>query len=164
MPIGRYRDVWSMKQFALPLRKDTQRPVVYLKEYFNLYAMLDTGSIFPVWVGEEKQLLDIGAIFIKANIPFGGFGGIATGNVYRLSQFRLGELVFPSLPIIASKSDLPCQMLISATMFRRLVYEVDDCNHKFHVTIPNHESCERIFKIEDKNGKLHILCMNGKEM
>lgn len=43
-------------------------------------------------------------------------------------------------------------------MFQHLRYEIDDENHKFNVTIPDRESCIRNLKIQDKNGKLHVLC------
>lgn len=38
------------------------------------------------------------------------------------------------------------------------MYEIDDKNHKLNVTIPDDESTIRNLKIEDSNGKLHILC------
>ena len=60
--------------------------------------------------------------------------------------------------------DLPCQMLLSATMFSGLIYEVDDCSHKFTVTIPEKESYERILKVEDRDGRLHVLCASGEEV
>ncbi|MBR1741987.1 MAG: hypothetical protein IJ733_09000 [Lachnospiraceae bacterium] len=40
-----------MIQFAMPLDKITQRPVTYLYNWHGLKAMIDTGSLFPVWVG-----------------------------------------------------------------------------------------------------------------
>ncbi len=83
---------------------------------------------------------------------------MTTGTIYRLPTFQIGELIFPEFPIIASRIDLPCQMILSATMFNGLIYEIDDWNHKFNVTIPDHESHVRKLTIEDKNGTLHILC------
>ena len=43
-------------------------------------------------------------------------------------------------------------------MFHHLRYEIDDENHKFNVAVPDSESCVRNLKIQDKNGKLHVLC------
>ena len=45
-----------MKQFTLPLKKNTQRPVVVLNEFYDLEVMLDTGALFPVWVEDEELL------------------------------------------------------------------------------------------------------------
>ena len=85
------------------------------------------------------------------------------GTLYRIPTFRCGTLLYPEFPIIASRMDLPCQMLLSTTMFNRLIYEVDDCNHKFNVTIPEKESHVRNLAVEDRNGKLHVLCVNREE-
>jgi hypothetical protein len=142
---------------------DAQRPIVYLADYFQLNAMLDTGSLFPVWVENEDFLKNIGGIPIAYNQPFGGFGGMATGTLYRVPIFRCGELMFPEFPIIASQISLPCQMLLTATMFSGLIYEVDDCHHRFNVTIPDRQSCVRKLTIEDSQGRLHVLCVSGEE-
>jgi len=147
-----------MKQFVLPLIRGAQRPTAILKNFHRLIAMLDTGAVLPVWVEAEETLKAMGGVPIAFNQPFGGFGGTTTGTLYRIPIFRCGELIYPEFPIIAAQIDLPCQMLLSATMFSGLIYEVDDCNHKFNVTIPDHESHVRKLTIEDRNGNLHILC------
>ena len=152
-----------MKQFTLPLMKDRQRPTVRLTNFFQINAMLDTGAVLPVWVRDEDELRAIGGIPVAPNQPFGGFGGMTMGTLYRIPTFRCGTLLYPEFPIIASRMDLPCQMLLSTTMFNRLIYEVDDCNHKFNVTIPEKESHVRNLAVEDRNGKLHVLCVNREE-
>lgn len=151
-----------MKQFTLPLIKDKQRPTVRLSNFFQINAMLDTGAVLPVWVEEEEALKKIGGVPVAFNQPFGGFGGMTEGTLYKIPLFRCGELMFPEFPVIASKINLPCQMLLSATMFNGLVYEIDDWHHRFNVTIPDHESHVRKLIIEDRNGNLHIFC-TGEE-
>ena len=151
-----------MKQITLPLTKKSQRPVVILEEFFHLNAMLDTGAVLPVWVKNEDFLVKIGGIPVAYNQPFGGFGGMTTGTLYKLPYFRCGDLIYPEMPIIASHINLPCQMILSAPMFDNLIYEIDNCNHKFSVTVPCQESLIRNLKIVDKNGVLHILCEGGK--
>ena len=130
----------AMKQFTLPLDKERQRPTLYLESFFRLSAMLDTGAVLPVWVEDEELLQSIGAIQSAENQPFGGFGGMTT----------------------ASHSELSCQMILSATMFSGLIYEIDDFHHNFNVTIPDKESLVRKLVVEDNNGKLHVLC-SGEE-
>ena len=152
-----------MKQFVLPLVKGAQRPTAILENFHHLTAMLDTGAVLPVWVEDEDGLKDMGGIPVATNLPFGGFGGTTMGTLYRIPLFRCGELMYPELPIIASKIDLPCQMLLSATMFGGLIYEVDDCNHKFSVSIPDRESHVRKLIVEDRNGNVHVLCA-GKDI
>ena len=151
-----------MKQFTLPLIEDNSRPILKIENFFNIYAMLDTGAVIPVWIKNETFLKTIGGEIIAYNQPFGGFGGEARGTLYRIPVFRLGDLIYPELPVIASSIDLPCNMLISATMFGGLIYEIDDYHHKFNVTIPDVKSYVRKLEVKDSGGKLHVLCSDGE--
>ena len=54
-------------------------------------------------------------------------------------------------------------MLLSATMFSHLRYEVDDENHRLNVTVPDSQSCVRNLTIKDENGHLQVLCTSGDE-
>ena len=75
----------------------------------------------------------------------------------------IGDLNLPNTHIIACKDlqDVPFQVILSATMFQNLIYEIDDKNHRFNVTIPDDESNVRNLRIEDANGRLHILCRSA---
>lgn len=97
---------------------------------------------------------------LRKDITFGGFGGRTKGNLYKLQSMVLGDLIFPNIHIVACKDlrDVPFQLILSATMFQNLIYEIDDKNHRFNVTIPDDESNIRNLRIEDSNGRLHILC------
>ncbi|NBH13302.1 hypothetical protein D3Z36_03690 [Lachnospiraceae bacterium] len=146
-----------MKQFSLRLDKKQQRPVVLLKG--ALTALLDTGAFIPVWTDNEGILTDVlGGKLVKKGVPFIGFGGVAYGNLYQVT-IEVGDLVFPNMHIVANDElDTSYNLILSATMFQSLIYEVDDKNHKFNVTIPDSESNVRNLRIEDSNGRLHILC------
>ena len=150
-----------MKQFTLPLLSDAQRPIARIESGVRIRVMIDTGAVLPIWVTQERTLKELGGVAVALNQPFGGFGGMTVGTLYRIPFFRFGELIFPELPIIASRIDLPCQMILSATMFSGLIYEIDDCHHKLNVSVPDKESHVRKLKIEDSNGKLHIFCASG---
>ncbi len=152
-----------MKQFTLDLNENVQRPVARLTNWHQFDVMLDTGALFPVWVDEEKALEKLGAKCVKQNVTFGGFGGEAVGNLYRLPYFQLGELIFPELPIISCKVKAPCHMILSASMFSKLSYEIDDEHHKLNVTIPDTQSTVRNLTIWDDNGHLQVLCTSGDE-
>ncbi len=153
-----------MKQFTLDLYKNIQRPVIYLADWHKFDAMLDTGALFPVWVDEEKALIKLDAECIKEKVTFGGFGGEAIGNLYRLPYFKIGELIFPGLPVISCKVKAPCHMILSASMFSKLRYEIDDEHHKLNVTIPDTQSTVRNLTIWDENGHLQVLCSSGDEI
>ena len=147
-----------MKQFTLELSKEAQRPIVILGKPFRLDAMLDTGATFPVWTADEDMIKGVGGKLANPNVPFGGFGGMTRGNLYEIPNFSIGALIFPSLPVIASPRKLPCQLLLSATMFSRLIYEIDDLHHRLNVTIPERESTVRNLTVKEDNGHLHIFC------
>lgn len=152
-----------MKQFTLSLKKNTQRPVVILEDFYDLEVMLDTGALFPVWVEDETVLEELGGEVVLDRVEFGGFGGKAIGKLYKLPVMQIGSLIFPEFHIIACKMNLPCYMIISATMFRHLIYEIDDFNYKFNVTIPDTESEIRNLRIWDSDGKLHVACSSAEE-
>ena len=71
-----------MKQFALSLIKNAQRPTVLLKDFHYLSAMLDTGAVLPVWVRDEEKLKAVGGVPVASDLPSGGFGGMTTGTLY----------------------------------------------------------------------------------
>ena len=152
-----------MKQFTLELNKNIQRPVAKLTDWHQFDVMLDTGALFPVWVDDEDVLMDLGAKCVRESVEFGGFGGRVKGKMYKLPYFKIGELIYPGLPVIAYQMEIPCQMLLSASMFTHLRYEVDDENHRLNVTIPDSQSCVRNLTIWEEKGHLHVLCVSGDE-
>ena len=150
-----------MKQFSLLLDENMQRPVICLEDWYHLNAMIDTGSLFPIWIASERTLEGVGGKKIQENVSFGGFGGEAKGNLYRLPLLKIGELVYPEMPIIACEIELPCDLILSASMFSHLNYEIDDENHRFNVTIPEAQSNIRSLKIWDEKGHLRVLCTSA---
>ena len=152
-----------MNCLTFELKENFQKPLVVLKDWYNIDALLDTGALFPVWTARESLLPKLGGRFIKADVPFSGFGGETKGNLYRRKEFRIGDLVFPDLPIVTSTEmeKEPYHMIISATMLQNLVYTIDDKNHKLTVEIPDDEYPERHMRIYDSNGRLYVLCGNA---
>ncbi len=69
-----------MKQFTLHLVKEKSRPIVELKNWNNIYALLDTGAIYPIWTADERILIRFGATLKEKGVSFGGFGGKTSGN------------------------------------------------------------------------------------
>lgn len=152
-----------MKQITLDLVKNNLRPIVQLKNWNNFRALLDTGAFFPVWTVDESLLKILGGKCIRKEVPFGGFGGETKGNLYELESIVIGDLVFPNTHIIACKDlkNVPFQLVLSATMFHGLIYEIDSKNYKLNITIPDDESMVRNLRIEDSGGKLHILSQSN---
>lgn len=146
-----------MKQFTLRLDATQQRPVVLLKN--TLTALLDTGAYIPIWTDDEDILVSVlGGKLIKRNVPFTGFGGTAYGNLYQVT-LEIGDLIFPNMHIVAN-SDLNTSynLILSATMFEGLSYEIDTKMHRLNISVPDEEALVRNLRIVDSNGSLHILC------
>lgn len=151
-----------MKQIVLSLNERMQRPIVYLDNWNRIDAMIDTGAMFPVWVRNEKILERLGGEKVISGISFGGFGGETSGNLYKIPYFQLGDLVYPGLHIISCELNMPCHMILSATMFSRLRYEIDDENHKLNITVPDNQSLIRNLVIKSEQGRLKVFCMSGE--
>ncbi len=151
-----------ISQFVLNLDKRQQRPVILLD---GLSALLDTGAYVPVWIADERVLRDaLKAVLVKRDVTFSGFGGDTTGNLYRVPTFTLGSLIFSNMHIIASPmNEKSFSLILSATMFSGLSYEINDKTHKFTVTVPSDESYVRNLVIKDSNGKLYVLCNSAKD-
>ena len=60
--------------------------------------------------------------------------------------------------IVNQDLDTPFNLILSATMFQNLIYEVDDKNHRMNIMVPDEESMVRSLRIEDSGGQIHILC------
>ena len=150
-----------MKQFTFILDNHQQRPVIRLDN--GLRALLDTGAYIPVWTDEENILKEkLGAQLFAQNVSFTGFGGKTTGNLYKVT-LQIGQLVYPNMSIVANAElDTPFNLILSATMFQNLIYEVDDKNHKFNITIPDTESIVRNLRIKSINGRIIVLCNSGE--
>lgn len=148
-----------MKQFTMALNNNFQRPVVLLKDWKNYSALIDTGADIPVWVSSREALVALGGRLVKRNLEFYGFANIPVlGDVYKIKGFVLGQLIFNCIYVVVhEEEDKPYDMILSATIFRNLIYEIDDKHHKLNVTIPDDESPIRNLIIEDSEGYPHIL-------
>lgn len=147
-----------VQSFNLGLDTAFQRPVVQLEK--NILAMLDTGALFPVWVASEENLKALGGVKISDSVSFGGLGGKLNGKVYRLDEFKVGDLVYRPLNIVVTKligNEPTVHMLLSATMFSDLKYEIDNKRHLMTVTIPDGESLERRVIVQDNGTQWQVL-------
>ena len=146
-----------MVQFTLDLDYKQERPVIMLAN--GLTALLDTGAYIPIWTDDEDALKSLKDVeFIKGGVPISGFGGTTEGNLYQ-ATIEIGKLIFPKMHIVANNElKTPFNMILSATMFHDLAYEINTKTHKFSVAAFSIADTVRDLKIKDKNGKLHVLC------
>lgn len=151
-----------MKQITLNLNKSFQRPVIRLPKFHGLEALLDTGAVYPIWMVGKERIERIHGEKIRDVIHFGGLGGTATGSLYKIPLFQMGDLLFPNMNIIVHDSNFVVPLLLPATMFRHLIYEIDDYHHILNITIPETESNVRSLTIKDSNGRIVVACTSAK--
>lgn len=146
-----------MKQYTMKLSRMYARPVVVLNN--GLKALFDTGAYIPVWTDEEDILVSkLGAEFVRKNVPLSGFGGATFGNLYKVT-LDVGGILFPNMHIVAnSELSVSFNLILSATMFDGLIYQIDTVNHVLNIDVPDHESNIRNLRVESKEGKQFVLC------
>lgn len=149
-----------MKQFTLNLDGKKRRPVIQVE---GMSMLLDTGAELPIWTAGKQVLLNnLDVEFVKSDVFFSGFGGKVKGDIYKIKGFKLGELTYAGLDVIVCEEykNATFYMIVSATMFQNLIYQIDDKNHKLNVDIPVGESDVKNLVIKDYKGIAYVLC-NG---
>ena len=121
--------------------------------------MFDTGAYIPVWTDDEDILIsELGAVLVKGNVPLSGFGGSTFGNLYQVN-LEVGGILYPSMHMIANNEiNATFNLILSATMFEGLIYQIDTVNHVLNVEIPDWESNIRKLRVVNEDGKIFVLC------
>ena len=150
-----------MKQYSLRLDKTRQRPVVILNN--GLTALFDTGAYIPVWTDDEDILVsELDAVLVRNGMPLSGFGGSTFGNLYKVN-LDVGGILYPSMHIIANNEiNATFNLILSATMFAGLIYQIDTVNHMLNIEIPGWESNVRNLRIVNADGKICVLCSTAE--
>lgn len=146
-----------MKQYTMKLDNTRQRPVVILNN--GLTALLDTGAYIPVWTDDEDILTsELGAELVRKDVPLSGFGGCTHGNMYKVN-IDIGGILYPNMHLIANNDiNATFNLILSATMFAGLIYQIDTVNHMLNIEIPDGESNVRNLRIVNEEGKVFVLC------
>lgn len=146
-----------MKQYTMSLDENHQRPVVMLNN--GLTALLDTRAYIPIWTDDEDIIVSkMGGKMVQKDVPIAGFGGLTCGNMYKVT-LDVGGIVYPDLHIVVNNElNVSFNMILSATMFDGLMYQIDTVNHVLNIDIPDYESNIRNMRVIDKDGRLHVLC------
>ena len=141
-------------QLTLKLDENARRPVIKLNWFYGCRALLDTGALFPVWTGSDTILCKLDAELIKEEVvSFGGFGGKAFGKLYKVN-FLFDKLMFIDMPIVVTQmQSLNCHIILPATMFDKMIYEIDTINHVLNIDTKDNQIV-RILKVLEDGGKL----------
>lgn len=146
--------------YSLDTRENS--PVIVLPWFNNCRVLIDTGATLPMWLKSVIPLKIKGAIKENHMVNLNGVGGNSTGDLYRIN-FDFGNIHFKNLPIVHKEiSVADAYMILPATLFEGMVYEIDNINHTFKVKVDNKEYY-RDFKIKDKRGIPYIYLANTYE-
>jgi len=135
------------------LRKNTNKDVFQNFNEYKIPVLIDTGAIIPIWTGSITLLKKFGATFHKSKVPISGFGGATYGDAYNLPDLYIGKLHFKNIKIVASSGlgNVPFYMIISATMFRDLAYEINMIDYNLNIRMKNTDSFERKLIVYSKD-------------
>lgn len=135
-----------------------------LVNHENIFALLDTGADIPVWVAGTRLLKSLKAELIAQNIGYRGLGGKAFGDVYRLPYIQIGELIYPNFPVVTSSvlENSPFDLLLSASMFIGLRYEIDTITHMLNISVPD-DCMVRNIHVKLADGEFVILNVTGSK-
>ena len=135
-----------MKQITMHLDENYLRPIVRSAMFYGLAILIDSGADFPVWVADEESLIVAGGKSLNTKGCFHGFGGVAEGNMYRLTV-NLGtdennSIIFNDMPLIACKTENKpnFQLILPATAFANMMYQIDNINHRFNLDIADNQT------------------------
>lgn len=140
------------------LSESSVRPVLILDDLFEgCEALLDTGAAIPVWTGDLEMLLLLGAVSMDKQVEFAGFGGKTKGDLYRIN-LKLGDLIFPDMPILYHRDDLiPGYFLLPGTMFSRIVLNINIHNKFIEMNAIDNQTCFNLV-LKDSAGHPYVLC------
>lgn len=143
-------------QITIQLDNEARRPIAKIDWFNGCRALIDTGALFPIWNDDGKRLEEgFGATCEKKDVTFGGFGGNAKGDVYRVN-FELNGIHYINMPIIANKLERTnWNMILSATMFDGMIYEIDTINKKLNIDVKDNQPV-RILRLSDDQDRLSV--------
>lgn len=143
-------------QMTIQLDEGARRPIAQIDWFKGCRALIDTGALFPVWNKSEDTLVKkLGAELIRRDVTFKGFGGETRGNLYRVN-FMLNNLHYINMPIIANRiQGANWSMLLSATMFDGMSYEIDTINKKLNIDVKDNQPV-RILRLSDDDNSISV--------
>lgn len=150
-------------QITIQLDHRARRPIANINWFHGCRALIDTGALFPIWNGDGKSIEQgFDAKLLKRNVIFSGFGGKAKGDLYRVN-FELNGIYYIDMPIIASEiKGTNWNMILSATMFDGMIYEIDAINKTLSINVKDNQPV-RILKLSDDNNNISVYLAGSYE-
>jgi hypothetical protein len=138
-------------KFPLNITLDSPRPI--FKAYINgapFRCMLDTGADLPVFCKGrnlfEELVKGMQGISEFKTLSIGGFGKMdETAMVWNIDNFVLSDkrssIGYRGMKIaVMDKPSIPCDMILSASMFMKMRYTIDCLSGKHILTIVSGKS------------------------
>ena len=160
-------------EFPLNVKLDSPRPI--FKAYINgipFKCMLDTGADIPVFCKGtllfEKFAGKMDGVSKFKNLSIGGFGKndeitmLWNMNHFVLSD-RIGSIYYKGMKIaVMDKPNIPCDMILSASMFMKMKYIIDCSSRKHLLTI---EADKNVYGVGyyDKRETIYIFSANDRK-
>ena len=142
-----------MARIEIPTLEKYQRPIIRL---YKQRALIDTGAVIPMLSFEPEELQERFAVkLILDNQFIGGIGGQSMGSVYRLEEFKVGDIVYAPFDAFVPRDPiLKYPILLSAPMFNGMFYGFDTTENKFIIETKN-APLKRTFYLRELNGQLY---------
>ena len=139
-----------MAKIAIPLSAEYQRPVI---ELYGVEALVDTGAVIPMF---SLPSIMVEKVFAGEKLLGNQYiGGEALGDVYRLPDFKIGEITYSPLEVfVPRKGKLSFPILLSDTLFLGTSYTVDTAGSRLVIDTKD-TPATREFKILSLKGKLY---------
>lgn len=160
-------------KFPLNIKLDSPRPI------FNAYingisfrCMLDTGADIPVFCKGilifEEFVKKMDGVSKFKSIAVGGFGKTdESAMLWNMDPFILsdskGNIEYKGMKIaVMDKPNIPCDMILSASMFMKMRYTIDCSSKKHCLTIKADKDMYGVGYYEKKE-TIYIFSDNDKE-
>lgn len=137
-----------MTRLTFPLNITLESPRPIFKAHINeipIKCMLDTGADIPVFCKGEALFVELAAQMGGAtefkNSSIGGFGEKDEHTkLWSMDNFVLSDqresIVYKGIKIaVLDKPKIPCDMILSASMFMKMKYMIDCSSKKPSLTI-----------------------------
>lgn len=123
----------------------TPRPIFMAKiNHIDINCMLDTGAIIPVFSRNEKIFKRTFSRYKGVTpckyVTLSGFGNTkCTGLVYNVPEFTFSDgkhtIKYKDMKVLHVPSNMPCDLILPATMFVTTRYAIDAVSTPFHIYI-----------------------------
>lgn len=154
------------RQMIFDVDNAAQQPTIVLSEFYNLRALIDTGSMLPMWIKDRDLLEELGGVPLNREVNITGVSGTEAGKALYRINVPFGEIIYKDMPIIYnpiySDNLKNVHIVFGATNFRGMRYTLDTENNKLIVELLNNQMVINVHT-EKADGTPDILIAESKD-